>query len=219
MEGLPGRPAPRRARPRAARRCSTSPARRRTTSPLRQRALHAEPHAERIRPLPRRHRREGRRRDRGRRSTRRSACPASIRRCARTAARSPPPKRARCRRSSRFADLRGDLHMHTTESDGKDDIETMARARAGQRPVATSRSPTTRSRWRWPTASTKRARWPTRRASARVNARLDGITLLAGIECDIRADGTMDLDDDDAGAARYRDCVGALRRSTRAPRR
>jgi DNA polymerase (family 10) len=29
-----------------------------------------------------------------------------------------------------------------------------------------------------------------------VNARLDGITLLAGIECDIRADGSMDLADD-----------------------
>ena len=29
-----------------------------------------------------------------------------------------------------------------------------------------------------------------------MNARLDGFTLLAGIECDIRADGTMDLADD-----------------------
>jgi DNA polymerase (family 10) len=29
-----------------------------------------------------------------------------------------------------------------------------------------------------------------------MNDRLDGITLLAGIECDIRADGTMDLADD-----------------------
>jgi DNA polymerase (family 10) len=29
-----------------------------------------------------------------------------------------------------------------------------------------------------------------------VNERLDGITVLAGIECDIRADGTMDLADD-----------------------
>ena len=27
-----------------------------------------------------------------------------------------------------FADLRGDLHMHTTETDGKDSIEAMARA-------------------------------------------------------------------------------------------
>src|SRR4029079_3948977 len=31
------------------------------------------------------------------------------------------------------------------------------------------------------------------RAVREVNARLDGFTLLAGIECDIRADGTMDL--------------------------
>ena len=29
-----------------------------------------------------------------------------------------------------------------------------------------------------------------------LNARLDGITLLAGIECDIRTDGTLDLADD-----------------------
>ena len=34
------------------------------------------------------------------------------------------------------------------------------------------------------------------RAIREVNARLDGFTLLAGIECDIRADGTMDLADD-----------------------
>src|SRR5207248_3327668 len=34
------------------------------------------------------------------------------------------------------------------------------------------------------------------RAIREVNARLDDFTLLAGIECDIRADGTMDLADD-----------------------
>ena len=35
-----------------------------------------------------------------------------------------------------------------------------------------------------------------------LNARLDGITVLAGIECDIRPDGTMDLADDCLAAAR-----------------
>ena len=34
------------------------------------------------------------------------------------------------------------------------------------------------------------------RAIRDVNARLDGFTLLAGIECDIRTDGRMDLADD-----------------------
>ena len=86
--------------------------------------------------------------------------------------------------------------LHTTATDGRDDIETMARAAQARRARVHRASPITARRWRWPTASTKRARSSTRARSARSNARLDGITLLAGIECDIRADGTMDLADD-----------------------
>ena len=67
------------------------------------------------------------------------------------------------------------------------------RARPGS---STSPSPITASRWRWPTASTSGARSRTPRASARVDAEGVGVRLLAGIECDIRPDGSLDLADD-----------------------
>ena len=61
-------------------------------------------------------------------STARSASPTSRRSCARTAARSRPPKRGALPRLLTLADLRGDLHMHTTATDGRADAETMALA-------------------------------------------------------------------------------------------
>ena len=60
---------------------------------------------------------------------------------------------------------------------------------------STSPSPITASRWRWPTAWTSGARSRTRPASAR-STDAHGVRLLAGIECDIRPDGTLDLADD-----------------------
>ncbi len=63
-------------------------------------------------------------------------------------------------------DLRGDLHMHTTATDGKDDLEAMVRGGARRPASNTSPSPITARRWRWPTAWTKRARSNTRRAFA-----------------------------------------------------
>ena len=51
-------------------------------------------------------------------------------------------------------DLRGDLHMHTTATDGRADAGTMARAARGSRASSTSRLPITARRSRWPTAST-----------------------------------------------------------------
>jgi DNA polymerase (family 10) len=93
------------------------------------------------------------------------------------------------------ADLRGDLHMHTTETDGKDDLRTMAEAAraAGLEYIAI----TDHSQ-----ALAMANGLDERRAlehAARVRA-LDaeglGIRLLAGIECDIRPDGSLDLVDD-----------------------
>ena len=52
--------------------------------------------------------------------------------CARAAASSRPPPRARCPELVTLEDLRGDLHSHTTLSDGHQDVEAMvegARAR------------------------------------------------------------------------------------------
>ncbi|MDE0829487.1 MAG: DNA polymerase/3'-5' exonuclease PolX [Vicinamibacterales bacterium] len=93
------------------------------------------------------------------------------------------------------SDLRGDLHSHTTATDGKTDVETMATAArdAGLEYLAI----TDHSQ-----ALAMANGLDERRALAHathireVNARLEGITLLAGIECDIRADGTLDLADD-----------------------
>jgi DNA polymerase (family 10) len=94
-----------------------------------------------------------------------------------------------------LADLRGDLHMHTTETDGKDDIRTMAEAAraAGLEYIAITDH----------SQSLAMANGlDERRAlehAARVRA-IDreglGIRLLAGIECDIMADGSLDLADD-----------------------
>ena len=92
-------------------------------------------------------------------------------------------------------DLRGDLHMHTVETDGKDDIETMARAALalGYDYIAI----TDHSQSLAMANGLDETRALAHAARIReIGARLDGITLLAGIECDIRPDGTMDLADD-----------------------
>ena len=78
-----------------------------------------------------------RERDRGGRSTPRSACPSSRPCCARTPARSRPPRTARCR--ARSAPLIGDFHVHTTVSgDGA------LAARGGRRGGARARLPRAR---------------------------------------------------------------------------
>ena len=89
-------------------------------------------------------------------------------------------------------DLRGDLHMHTTATDGRADAETMALAAraAGLEYVAI----TDHSRAIAMANGLDEARALERARELReLNARLEGITVLAGIECDIRADGSMDL--------------------------
>jgi DNA polymerase (family 10) len=91
-----------------------------------------------------------------------------------------------------LADLRGDLHAHTTATDGRDDIEAMALAArtAGLQYLAI----TDHSQSLAMANGLDEARAAVHAARIRaVNARLEGITLLAGIECDIRADGTLDL--------------------------
>ena len=92
-------------------------------------------------------------------------------------------------------DIRGDLHCHTTATDGRDSIEAMARAAqaAGLQYLAI----TDHSRALAMANGLDEARALAHADAIRqVNDRLDGFTVLAGIECDIRADGTMDLSDD-----------------------
>ncbi len=92
-------------------------------------------------------------------------------------------------------ELRGDLHMHTTRTDGRADAETMARAAraAGLEYIAI----TDHSRAVAMANGLDEAGAIDHARSIRsLNEQLEGITVLAGIECDIRPDGTMDLADD-----------------------
>lgn len=92
-------------------------------------------------------------------------------------------------------DLRGDLHCHTTESDGKDSLEAMveeARLRGFEYVAITEHS---QSLAMANGLDERRVLAHAARIKA-LDARCDDITVLAGIECDIRADGTMDLADD-----------------------
>jgi DNA polymerase (family 10) len=94
-----------------------------------------------------------------------------------------------------FADLRGDLHMHTTATDGRADAETMARAAraAGLSYIAITDHSQALAMANGLDEHAALAHAGQVRA---LNGRVDGLTLLAGIECDIRPDGTMDLADD-----------------------
>ena len=92
-------------------------------------------------------------------------------------------------------DLRGDLHMHTTTTDGKDDIESMARAarQFGYEYIAITDHSQALAMANG--LDERRALEHARRIRD-LNGRIEGLTLLAGIECDIRLDGTLDLADD-----------------------
>jgi DNA polymerase (family X) len=90
------------------------------------------------------------------------------------------------------ADLRGDVHMHTTETDGKDDLEVMVLAarEAGLEYIAI----TDHSKALAMANGLDEHRALAHAAKIRaLGARIDGIRVLAGIECDILADGAMDL--------------------------
>jgi DNA polymerase (family 10) len=92
------------------------------------------------------------------------------------------------------AELRGDLHMHTTETDGKDTAEAMidAAAQAGLEYVAFTDHTQSLAMANGLDESRAMAH------AARIRA-LDGrrgVRVLAGVECDILPDGSLDLDDD-----------------------
>ena len=93
-----------------------------------------------------------------------------------------------------LSDLRGDLHAHTRESDGRDTLEVMALAarRRGFEYLAITEH----------SAHLSVARGLDAERLARqidaidaLNRRLEGITLLKGIEVDILEDGRLDLPD------------------------
>ncbi len=93
-----------------------------------------------------------------------------------------------------LADIRGDLHAHTRETDGRDDLETMAlAARAlGYEYLAI----TDHSRRVTVARGLDEKRLRAQMAAIdTLNDRLEGITLLKGIEVDILENGRLDLPD------------------------
>jgi DNA polymerase (family 10) len=85
-------------------------------------------------------------------------------------------------------DLKGDLHMHTDWSDGRGTLEEMVLAakERGHSYIAIC-DHARRLRDGWLERQTEEI--------AAMNERVSGITVLAGIEVDIRADGSLDYDD------------------------
>lgn len=92
-------------------------------------------------------------------------------------------------------DLRGDLHMHTTATDGKATLEEMvaaAQARGLEYIAITDHSKRV-SMARGLDATRVRAQW---KEIDKLNKKLTGFRILKGIECDILEKGGLDLDDD-----------------------
>ena len=95
----------------------------------------------------------------------------------------------------KFADIRGDLQMHTTASDGNNSIEQMgeaARALGYEYIALTDHSKAVTVANGMDERRTLEQIKKIRAAQERVR----GIRLLAGIEVDIRKDGSLDLDDE-----------------------
>ncbi len=92
-------------------------------------------------------------------------------------------------------DIRGDLHMHTTASDGKASIREMAEAakELGYQYIAITDHSKRVSMANGLDAKRLRAHW---NEIEKVRGQVSGIEILKGIECDILEDATMDLDDD-----------------------
>jgi DNA polymerase (family 10) len=91
------------------------------------------------------------------------------------------------------ADVRGDLHVHTDWSDGRATLEEMvsgARARGYSYLAICDHA----GRLRGGRVEEQAER------IAELNARLDGFRVLSGVEVDIRADGTLNMDDESLAA-------------------
>lgn len=93
------------------------------------------------------------------------------------------------------ADIRGDLHTHTTASDGKNTIEEMAEAAKALGYEYLAITDHSKAMAMANGLSVERLMKHIE-AIHRVSDKLKGITLLAGAECDILVDGRMDYDDD-----------------------
>ena len=94
-----------------------------------------------------------------------------------------------------LTDIRGDLHTHTTATDGMNSIREMAEAAKarGLQYIAITDHSKRVTMANGLDADRLRAHW---REIEKVRAQISGIEILKGIECDILEDATMDLSDD-----------------------
>lgn len=90
------------------------------------------------------------------------------------------------------ADLQGDVHMHTVETDGRNTIEEMAEASLAQKYKYMAITDHSKNLAFANGLDDKRAVEHIRRIRA-ANDKIDGIKIFAGIEVDILADGSLDL--------------------------
>ncbi|HVX38599.1 MAG TPA: DNA polymerase/3'-5' exonuclease PolX [Gemmatimonadaceae bacterium] len=91
--------------------------------------------------------------------------------------------------------IRGDLQMHTTDSDGRASLEEMvdaAEALGYEYVAITDHTPTVRIAGGPDAAGFRRQM----RRIDRLNASHRALTILKGVEVDVHADGSLDLDDD-----------------------
>ena len=94
-----------------------------------------------------------------------------------------------------ISDMQGDLHMHTTASDGAATILEMAEAAKarGLKYIAITDHSKRVTMANGLDATRLRQHW---RDIDKVRGQVSGIEILCGIECDILEDATMDLDDE-----------------------
>jgi DNA polymerase (family X) len=92
-------------------------------------------------------------------------------------------------------DLQGDVHMHTVETDGRNTIEEMAEAAKARGYKYMAITDHSKNLAFANGLDDKRAVEHIQRIRA-VGKRMEGITIFAGIEVDILADGDLDLSDD-----------------------
>ena len=92
-------------------------------------------------------------------------------------------------------DIQGDVHMHTVETDGRNTIEEMAEAAKARGYKYMAITDHSKNLAFANGLDDKRAVEHIARIHA-ANEKIDGITIFAGIEVDILADGDLDLSDD-----------------------
>lgn len=94
-----------------------------------------------------------------------------------------------------LADIKGDLHMHTTATDGAATIREMAEAgkARGYKYIAITDHSKRVTMANGLDAKRLRSHW---KEIEKVRKQVDGIEILRGVECDILEDATLDLPDD-----------------------